>query len=209
MRLVLATAAAALLAGSAQAASIVNGSFEFGVNPPGASFTTLSAGNTDLTGWTIGDGGIDWIGTYWQASNGVRSLDMTAVSAGSISQTLATVVGQRYLVTFDIAGNPDPNGGPTLKSLDVTVNGTGLANYTFDTSGFSVGAMGWASKSYSFVATSTASTLTFTSNNGFASGPALDNVAIAVPEAATWVMMIAGFGMVGAVARRRSATFTA
>jgi choice-of-anchor C domain-containing protein len=201
--------AAAMLAGSAQAATIVNGSFEIGVNPPTTSFTTLGAGNTDLTGWSIGGGGIDWIGAYWQASNGVRSLDMTAITAGSISQTLSTVIGQRYVVTFDLAGNPDPNGGPTLKSLDVTVNGLDLVNYTFDTTGFSTSNMGWESKSYSFVATSTSSTLAFTSNNGLASGPALDNVAVAVPEAATWAMMIAGFGLVGAASRRRRSAVAA
>lgn len=198
-----AAAAAALVSSSAHAAILINGSFETGVSPPSTNFTTLNAGNTNLTGWTIGAGGIDWIGTYWQASDGVRSLDMTAINAGSISQTFATIIGQRYLVSFDLAGNPDANGGSRLKSLDVTINGSGLANYTFDTTGFTRNNMGWTGKTYSFLATTAASTLTFTSRNGRASGPALDNVAVSVPEAATWAMMIIGFGLVGAVSRRR------
>lgn len=34
---------------------IVNGGFETGTNPPAANaIATLSAGNTQLTGWTIG-----------------------------------------------------------------------------------------------------------------------------------------------------------
>lgn len=198
-----AAAAAALVAGSAEAATLINGSFETGVNPPGSSFRTLNAGNTNLTGWTIGAGGIDWIGTYWRASNGVRSLDMTAINAGRISQTFATRIGQRYFVSFDLAGNPDANGGSRLKSLDVTINGGGLANYTFDTTGLTRTNMGWTSKTYSFLATTTASTLAFTSRNDRASGPAIDNVTIALPEASTWVMMIIGFGLVGAASRRR------
>jgi choice-of-anchor C domain-containing protein len=208
MRILVTTAIALLMAGSAQAATIVNGSFETGTNPPGGGFATLNAGNTSITGWSIGGGGIDWIGTFWQASDGVRSLDMTALTAGSVSQDVATVIGQRYTVTFDLAGNPNPNGGPTLKSLDVSATGNAAQTYTFDTTGFSNGNMGWVTNSYSFVATSTTSTLAFTSNNGFASGPALDNVAF-VPEAATWAMMITGFGLVGAAARRRRTAIAA
>jgi len=203
MRFLAITAAALLLSGAAQAAIIVNGSFESGINPPGANFSTLGAGNANITGWTIGGGGIDWIGTFWEASDGLRSLDMTAITAGSISQSFATVIGQRYVISFDIAGNPSPSGGPTLKSLDVSVNSSGLANYTFDTAGFTRANMGWIGKSYSFIANSTTSNLAFVSNNGFASGPALDNVTISVPEASTWAMMIMGFGLVGTALRRR------
>jgi len=203
MRIFLATAAAAvLLAGSAQAALVANGSFENGTNPPGSGFSTLAAGSTDLAGWTIGRGGIDWIGGYWQAADGVRSIDISGNAPGSISQTLTTSIGHRYIVTFDLAGNPD--GGPAIKSLDVSVNGTGNATYNFDTTGFSRSNMGWASQSYSFIATSTSSTLAFAGLNQDAYGAALDNVAVSqVPEAATWAMLIAGFGLVGAAARRR------
>jgi choice-of-anchor C domain-containing protein len=203
MRFLVATVASLLLAGAASAATIVNGSFEAGVNPPSNNFTPLGAGNTNITGWTIGGGGVDWIGTFWQASDGTRSVDMTAITAGLISQDIATIVGQRYIVSFDLAGNPNPSGGPTLKSLDVSINGSGLANYTFDTAGFTRSDMGWISNRYSFIADSATSTLTFASNNGFASGPALDNVTIAVPEPTTWAMLIMGFGLVGAAKRRR------
>jgi len=40
-------------------------------------------------------------------------------------------------------------------------------------------------------------------------GPAGGPIVAAVPEPATWALLIAGFGMVGAAARRRSATRTA
>ena len=47
----------------------------------------------------------------------------------------------------------------------------------------------------------------FASGDTNASGPALDNVSIsAVPETATWAMMILGFGVVGGAVRRRRST---
>jgi choice-of-anchor C domain-containing protein len=197
--------AALLMAGSAQAATIVNGSFENGVSPPTSNFSTLLAGNTSITGWSIGGAGIDWIGSYWQASNGVRSLDLSALAGGRVSQDVTTRVGGRYTVTFDMAGNPD--GAPPVKTLLVSINGGASTPYTFTTNGTtSRPAMGWTTYSYDFVANSAVSTLAFTSIDNTASGPALDNVSISggnVPEPATWAMLIAGFGLVGVAARRR------
>ena len=209
MRMIVSAVAIMLTAGSVQAASVVNGSFENGTNAPGSGFNTLGAGDTSITGWTVGGAGIDWIGTYWQASQGSRSLDLSALSAGSISQDVATVVGRHYRVTFDLAGNPD--GSPPVKNLDVTVNGAALASYTFTTNGTtSRPAMGWLTKGYDFVATSTNSNLKFTSLANTPSGPALDNISLAaVPEASTWVMLIAGFGMVGIASRRRRSAVAA
>lgn len=209
MRYGLAFTAAAILGGGAQAATIINGSFETGINPPTTGAQQLGANNTNVEGWTIENGGIDWVGTFWQASNGTRSIDLTLVNAGAISQTIATVRKKTYYVTFDMAGNPNTGGGPTLKSLDVTVNGGNLANYTFDTAGFSRPNMGWTSKLYTFVATSSSSTLRFRSNNGFSSGPTLDNIEIALPEPSSWAMFIVGFGLVGTAVRRRRAAIAA
>ena len=52
----------------ADASLILNGSFESGVSP--GSFVTLNAGDsTSLTDWTVKSGNIDYIGSYWTASN--------------------------------------------------------------------------------------------------------------------------------------------
>jgi choice-of-anchor C domain-containing protein len=203
MRLLLTAAVVALgFAGSAQAATIVNGSFETGTFTGGA-FDTLGAGNTNITGWTIGGAGVDWIGSHWQASNGNRSVDMSALSAGSLSQTLLTTIGQSYKLTFDLSGNPD--GAPFPKQLNVAINGGTPTTFAFDTAGRSrPNNMGWLGQTYFFTATSASSVLSFTSLANTPSGPALDNVQIAaVPEAGTWAMMIAGFGLAGASLRRR------
>ena len=205
MRNIIAVAALAIMASASQAATIVNGSFEQGSFST-AGFDTLAAGDANITGWTIGGAGVDWIGSHWQASDGNRSIDLSALSAGSLSQSLTTVIGKTYNVKFDLAGNPDD--GPFLKQVVVSINDAAAATFDFTTGATSRANMGWVGNSYRFTATSATSTLKFTSLAQTPSGPALDNVSItAVPEASTWVMLIAGFGLVGVSARRRRHSF--
>ena len=82
----------------ANAAPFTNGSFEIG--PATGTFTTLGTGNTSITGWTVGGSGVDYIGSFWQAQDGSRSLDLSALGAGSVSQTFDTILNQVYLVNF-------------------------------------------------------------------------------------------------------------
>lgn len=203
MRAIFVAAAVALgTASTANAVTIVNGSFETG-RYSNRVFDTLFAGNTALTGWTIGGGGVDWMSTIWQRADGDRSIDLSALTAGSIAQTITTVQGKRYEVSFALAGNP--GGTPTAKVVTLTVNNGQSQAFGFDTRGRSAARMGWTDNVYSFVATGTASTLKFTSGNNNPSGPALDNIRIAaVPEASVWAMLVVGFGLVGGAARRRS-----
>lgn len=196
---------AATLAGPAGAAVILNGSFEAG-SFSGDAFDTLAAGSTAITGWTVGGDGVDWIGSFWQASDGVRSLDLSALAAGSVAQTIETIANVRYLVTFDLSGNP--GGPPPVRDVDVTVNGVDAATFGYETGANSISNMNWLSYGYEFVATGESSVLAFTSLTNTPFGPALDNVRIErldsiVPEPATWASMIVGLGLVGAIGRRR------
>jgi hypothetical protein len=81
---------AILAYGRAFAATILNGSFEDGANkPPAGGFAGKGSGNTDITGWTIGGSGIDWVGnSYWEAADGQLSIDLSAGAAGSLSQSV-------------------------------------------------------------------------------------------------------------------------
>jgi choice-of-anchor C domain-containing protein len=164
------------MAGSAFAfTGVSNGSFETGTftaNP----FDTLPAGSTALTDWTIDSGSIDWIGSYWQAADGSRSIDLNGNETGAISQTLTTTIGNTYVVTFSLSGNPD--GPPTAKTLTVGATGAPSAIYTFDTAlaGNTLADMKWAGQTYSFLATSSSTVLSFTSTTVGPWGPALDNV---------------------------------
>jgi choice-of-anchor C domain-containing protein len=190
---------------------IQNGSFELG-NFDSAPFDTLGAGSTAMTAWTIGGDSIDWIGSYWQPGDGSRSVDLSGNALGSVSQSFSTVTGQKYTVSFLLAGNPD--GPPQTKDVDVSVNGasqdflfpTVLGSATRDS-------MNWTPISFIFTANTALETLTFASatcggdiSNNCAFGPALDAVSVtsAVPELSTWGMMLLGFAGVGFVAYRRA-----
>jgi choice-of-anchor C domain-containing protein len=182
-------AAAALifgsLAASAFAAVLANGSFENGTDP--GAYTTLNAGDPAINNWSIDSGSIDYIGSYWQATDGSRSVDLNGLTTGSISQALTTVTGATYNVSFMLSGNPDsrsdvsdPLYSPSNKQMTVGATGASLQTYSFDTSakGNSLSDMKWETESYSFVATGTNTTLTFASTIPGAFGPAVDNVSV-------------------------------
>jgi choice-of-anchor C domain-containing protein len=203
-----ACAAACGVATSAGAAAFTNGSFELGVNP-GSTFVTLGNGSTGVTGWVVGGDSIDYIGGYWQAEDGSRSIDLSGNANGSIAQTFDTVAGQAYLVNFFLAGNPD--GGPAAKLEITSADGGQQQNSVFTVTGSDSRAnMGWTAFSYNFLATGSSTTLAFASATGTAFGPALDNVSVAaVPEPASWALMLVGFGGLGAVLRRQRRTVAA
>lgn len=56
-----------------------------------------------------------------------------------------------------------------------------------------------------FTARGTTASLVFAQASSTDASPMIDNITVsaAVPEAATWMLMVAGFGMVGVAARRR------
>lgn len=198
----LAGLAFAALAPLANASSnlIVNGSFESSTF--NGSFTTFGAGSTGLTGWTIDFGSVDLINHYWQPSQGNYSLDLSGNDDGVISQSFATVIGQKYVVSFDMAGNPDDKGTDFTKYLQVGLSQEPL--YTFDTTTTSRNQMGWVTKSFVFQAVSTQTRLHFAGGQESAYGVALDNISVtAVPEPETYAMLLAGLGLIGAAVHRR------
>ena len=183
---------------------ITNGSFESnGADFISGSFTTFAAGSGALLGWDITTGSVDLINTHWQPSHGNYSLDLSGGSDGTIAQSFATVIGQKYVVSFDMAGNPDDT--DALKYLQVGLSQQPI--YTFDTTGKSRADMGWTTKSFVFQAVSTQSTLHFAGLQDSPYGVALDNVSVsAVPEPETFAMLLAGLGLIGAAARRKRQT---
>jgi choice-of-anchor C domain-containing protein len=198
------------ISGTGHAALISNGSFEAGVDP--VSFTTLTQGTgsaTNITDWTVTSGTIDYIGTYWQAADGNRSIDLSGNNAGTVavSQNINTVAGQTYYLSFDLAGNPD--GGPAVKTVSVTLaTPATFQTFTFNATGHTHSAMGWTTEGLYFTANSANTTLSFQSLTGTAYGPAIDNVSlVAVPEPATMAMSGTALLVVaGVVLRRRKAT---
>lgn len=203
------------LAASGSAATFVNGSFELGTDP--GVFSTETAGSTAITGWDIGGFGVDYIGSYWMASDGVRSVDLSALSAGSVSQAFDTVRGLDYTVTFDLSGNPDGGVGPRTAIVSIDGSLPSVQTYIV-TPANSRETMNWQTYSYTFTAFASVSRLVFASADFSPFGPALDNVSVVadgggagstVPEPATWAMLVIGFGMVGVSVRNRRPRVTA
>jgi choice-of-anchor C domain-containing protein len=151
---------------------------------------------------------IDWIGTYWEPSQGNRSVDLNGNGQGSISQVIKNlIVGVKYVLSFDTSGNTD--GLPTVKSMRVKVS-DGVNNftdsYTFDTAGSDIPTpMNWKANTFTFTATDTEMELLFASGDGGAYGMALDNVSIAaVPLPAAGLLLVAGLGGLAMVRRRKA-----
>jgi choice-of-anchor C domain-containing protein len=163
---------------------VVNGSFEFRrVGQPNAGIEVLATGSDVLTGWNVVTPDdskavqthtVDWIGPQrWTASHGKCCLDLD----GGIRQLVPTKAGQRYVVTFDLAGNPEAGG--MVQHLGVIIDEqTHL--FEFDSTGKSKNDLGWASKQIAFTANRERTSLTFlnTRPNAQSAGVALDNVVV-------------------------------
>lgn len=127
----------------------------------------------------------------------------------SISQTVTLLAGTSYTFGFDIfkPANGDSNAnGATFTAM---LNGSPFASFTAS----SLPVTTWQTFSgfNSFVATTTGPfTFNFTSNGFPAKDFVVDRVYLtetdsigAVPEPASWAMMLGGFGIMGAALRRR------
>jgi choice-of-anchor C domain-containing protein len=190
---------------AAQTNLLLNGSFESPAIT--GQFITIPAGGS-LTDWVVGGGGIDLIRDHWVSADGAQSIDLSALTTGSISQGVSTTIGATYNLIFEMAGNP--NGGDTIKDMNVDVTGYASSLEQFNITGFSQSNMGWSQRTISFVALSNTTTISFTSLDNNAFGPALDNVRLfedtaagIVPEPGTFALLGSGLGMVALLRRRR------
>lgn len=190
----------------AHSATIVNGSFEQGTTPAFTSQIRLNAGSTALTGWKVDTGNIDLVSTYWRASNGSRSVDLSGSGPGSISTTiLGMIVGRMYSISFDMAANPDA--APNAKVIRVT-SGAASATYSRPRAGSTRAAMNWATMIFTTTASATTQLLTFRSMTNSAAGAAIDNVRIAlvpIPLPATAPLALLGLAGLALLRRRRKA----
>lgn len=208
-------AVAALMAGSAHANLITNGSFESGafVNQ-GNDTMSLAAGSTVITDWTVVTDTTAWIGASnpfgLTASNGSFFLDLTNYQAGApfagMSQDIATTPGATYSLSFDLGsstlwGRPD----------SITASAAG-ASQTF-TSPLTGGNDDWQNVSMQFVASSATTTVLLQGTSGL-NYIGLDNVDVefvsgpgpgpgTVPEPATLALLTLGLAGLGASRRRR------
>lgn len=171
-----------VLVGNAQAATelVVNGDFE----------------SNDL-GWTVPEYGVYFGGgpDFATGHSGLQAAQFASADAASLSQTLSTAVGSKYTLSFWLASDAQPSLAQVFWGTQAL---TPIANVGSD----------WTQYVFSnLVASSGSTVLSFT---GTESGYLfLDDVSVAtvaaVPEPATYAMLLAGIGMVGVAARRRRA----
>lgn len=151
-----------------------DGSFEQPVVTPN-TFQRLFAGQT-MGPWLVTSGSVDLIGAgFWQATDGVQSLDLDGAGDGTIEQTFNTFPLNEYQISYELAGNPAA--GPTVKTGVAFINGSPVEHFAFDITGKTFANMGYVHHEFTFLATGTTTTLTFASTTtpgGF--GPVLDDV---------------------------------
>jgi len=200
---------------AASAASFTNGSFELpGMNTDFQSITTPGGAPT---GWLAG-GALGGTALFYEKTGafGVVAQDGDYLigfggdgsTGATLSQTFDTEAGVTYTVDFFTAAQ-QLGTGPQSYRLDA-LNGSSVLR--FDSGSIPV-STAWEGHTLSFIAGSSSSTIRFTdtSNGGDAVriNWALDNVSVSsvssVPEPETYAMMLAGLGLIGAIARRRRA----
>jgi hypothetical protein len=189
------------------AAASLAGVMTLGAVPASAATNLVNNGDFetgDFTGWTLGPVSYPAEVVQWAAYEGLYGAQIAGYASGpnKLSQTLSTANGKLYDLSFWYLQDALlPNG------LNVTWSGLSIFSSVDDVVGswryFSAQVLGSGSDQ-----------LLFTAYNE----PAftrVDNVSLsaavsAVPEPATWAMMIIGFGAVGSMVRtsRRRNTFS-
>ena len=155
---------------------LANGSFE---QPAlaGGLLSVFAPNASSIPAWTVSQGDIELIRGDWTASDGLQSLDMSGVSAGTIHQDVGGLVpGGTYRIQFDLSGNPTKP-STLVKSLRVSAAGQS-GEFEFDVTSTSSGNMGWIGRQMDFVAASATARIQFESLTPGDRGAALDHVSL-------------------------------
>ncbi|MFN9985026.1 MAG: DUF642 domain-containing protein, partial [Pirellula sp.] len=139
-------------------ANLVNDSHFTAVTPAG-SYAVYSAGQS-FGGWTVTAGTVDLVKTYWDPPpTGGQSLDTSGSTVGTVQQTLTTVTGNTYELSFYMTSGLS---GANTRSLTLAVGGTTQDYTVTTTSAHSYTNMEWQAQYYTFTATSTSTVISFT-----------------------------------------------
>lgn len=201
MRYLFAIAALGLAVPAQAATTVYTETFDTYAAPqtPWDGSTVWSTGNSvDLV--NSGNFGLTCVG-----SSG-NCVDLTGSAPGGLSRMINLAAGL-YSLTFQytgnqLDGNPTPSDIRPVSSFNVTFNGVTSTITPLSNSG----AVFQTFTSTYEVLTGGPVTLAFAQNAGGDQfrGSIIDSISIAaVPEPATWALMLLGFGVVGSAIRRR------
>lgn len=160
---------------------VINGGFEE-PDVESITFDTYGAGRT-FGNWVVESGTIDHISErYWQAAAGRQSVDLSgnSYSPGVIYQDIVAPIGQTFLLSFALAGNPE--GLPEVKTIEIWWGLTLIDRITFDTTNTSNWDMNWSYHQYLITNLSAISKLRFKSLTTSAYGPVIDSVSLRTVE---------------------------
>jgi hypothetical protein len=185
-----------IFAGTATSANVGNvPGFRLWGNPD----NTPGAPGSVANGYVDSPSGGNYLGLDGDTTPGVQ---------GTVTQTLYGLTAGTYRISFDwAAAQQTDQTGPTTES--VIVNFGGQSQQTSYVSNASKGFVPWQRQSFDFYTAGGDTVLQFVASGTPAGLPPfvlLDGLnASAVPEPATWAMMIVGMGLVGMSLRRRKA----
>ncbi|MBC7779236.1 MAG: DUF642 domain-containing protein [Proteobacteria bacterium] len=209
---------------SAHANLISNGSFEFPLVPPG-TFTSYPSGSLFGPWTTVGAGEVALVHTSFAASGlsfpaqeGNNWLDLTHGfnGANGVEQTIPTVIGGLYQITFYLGNIVNP-GGPFGTSSSVSISTNGFAGNTATVDGSNsppTTTLAWTQFNALFLADSAQTTVRFTNLDGPSDNSnGLDNISIVevsrptpsvVPVPATLPLLASGMALLGLLGRKRA-----
>jgi len=214
----IAVAAVAVLSLAAPASAanlLVNGGFEdtgTATLQGWGGYTYGTGYSLPLPGWIVNSGSVDIVTnqTQWSPSyEGNNALDINGFGPGSISQTFATIADQFYTVSYAYSRNAAGAQDPALALI--TAPGANVVVSAANGNFGSPGNLTWQTASFTFKATGSSSTLSLSSTDAGSGGVFFDDISVsaAVPEPASWALMIGGFGLAGAILRRQRRTVAA
>ena len=161
-------------------AQLQNGSFEnlsgFTDNS-GNDTTVLNPGDTSMTGWTVVNDPLAWIGPSNPfnlfAPDGSYYLDLTSYSDyppyGGVAQTVTTLAGHNYVLSFDLG----TEGFLSAPAISASATGTAAATYV----NTSIINNDWQTFDYDFTATGSSTLITLTgATTGYTTFIGLDDV---------------------------------
>jgi hypothetical protein len=203
------------IAERAMADFITNGSFENTANfvpIAGDDAMSLNPGATNITGWTVINAELAWIGPSnpfrVSASDGQYFLDLTGYHDsspyGGITQTISTTPGATYALSFDLGSTILYNANGTA-GITATAGST-TQNFFFTTNLTNA----WQNETMSFTAASNSTEIKLIGLSADPSHIGLDNVSVSqsapaptpVPSSLAMLAGAAAVGGIGAVVRR-------
>jgi hypothetical protein len=199
---------------AAQAQNLIqNGSFElpgFGAGSTDVGRQQYRAGSTAITGWTVAGSGDVYMckapdigvagSTFLNAESGSYYLDLSGsgIPHATIYQDFATTPSASYQLSFYIGAS---DWYSPFASINVQLTGaTLLLDTTLTPAAPSVN-INWTLETFSFVANSTTTRLSFVDTSGFDDNTSFVDNVVVVPEPTSGFLLL--FGAAACFCRRR------